>query len=638
MDSINNFFSNLGSKMPFASDFFSRNLKVGAGEISTMFVAVLAAVVVLIAVVVIIACACHTSAAKRKIARAAFASKKAPAQNAADDRVNATIAPIAPIAPIEDEEDEEEIDIRSPVAVIHPEEEEAQPEEEETQAEPTAEQPAEQQENEEQPVEQEEEPQATEQEEAPQNEEATESQDAQEEANAQEQQQEEEEAQPEEQAEEPAEAEQQVEEQAEQLEEEAAEAEEQEQQEEQTPLEETAGEEEPQTQEEEKPQAQEEETSQEEATVTPENDEEVAPQEQEAAQEDDAGDIDITESAQDTQENAAEQTAQDVQAPFEVRFAALMASARAADDAPQKPVVPVEKTSGEAVAMEDTEMKKEESKQVSAKAEPVQEQEDKKAKKGLIGTFEVSLCLDGYRFCLYASNKQLMYESVGFTSIEGAMKGIETFRKTLQECPYIITSDKYGRFRYVFNKRYQGENYTSAASAQSAAESVKRWAENAKVIVRNPKPEEIDAYKKGLEGLRTKDDVDWDEVARVEAAERKMGKFTVEEDGNGDEVIGYRFYLIANNAQILYTSAIYTSAAGALKAIDTFKRAVYVGNFYVDVDKFGHFRYILRSNATTTYVGESYTTRARAESSIESVKKFVKCATIVPFKKTVEEE
>ena len=492
METINNLFTDLGSKMPFATDFFASKLSVAGAEISAFFLVCLAAVVVLLALIVIIICLACAGSAKRKAAK-----RKAAGQTRAATREQAKRSDVLEEVKAT-EEDEDEVDIEpsvKPLAEEKPEEkEEIQTEKKEEEPQPIA-----------------------------------------------------------------------------------------------------------------------EEVAQEKAPVAVEEIIETTQPAEEVNEEP----IEATEKAAEPQE-AIKAT----EAPVQEKEEAVAAEATSA---------PEEKNSDAKVAEEVTQMKKEEVKKETAK------KEDSKAAKALVGTFEVSLCLDGYRFYLYASNKQLMYESVGFTSSEGAIKGIDTFRKTLQEYPYIITRDKYGRYRYVFNKRYQGENYTSAALARSAAESVKRWAENAKVIVRNAKPEAIEEYKKGVDALRTKDDVDWDLVAKEEKEAKPLGKFTVEEDGNQDEVIGYRFYLIANNAQILYTSAIYASAAGALKAIDTFKRAVYVGNFYVDKDKFGHFRYILRANATTTYVGESYTSRASAESSIESVKKFVKCAAIIPFKKGGDE-
>ncbi len=84
------------------------------------------------------------------------------------------------------------------------------------------------------------------------------------------------------------------------------------------------------------------------------------------------------------------------------------------------------------------------------------------------------------------------------------------------------------------------------------------------------------------------------------------------------------FLLKANNGQLLLESSGYTSAAGAKKAIDTFKNAVEVGEFSIDEDKNGNFKFILRASAHSQmlYHGETYGTRQSAESAIQSVKNF----------------
>lgn len=380
----------------------------------------------------------------------------------------------------------------------------------------------------------------------------------------------------------------------------------------------------------------------------PEQAEEAAPvQEEQAVDEIALVVADEIEPIQEAQEPAQDEAATAQEAESEETLAAPE-QAEAVEEAPKAENVPAavveEPKAEEPVAAKESkaEEAKEEKTAVEAavketKEKPMKEAKPKVEKKekkpsteGLVGKFEIALAIDGYRFCLYASNGQLMYESVGFTSIEGCKKGIETFRKTLREMPYSITKDKRGRFRFVFNKKYQGETYTDKPAATRAAESVKRWGADAKVIVTYPTDEEMKVYQDSLNNQRDKSDVDWTAVAKAEANAKKSGKIVTEAEMNGDEVYGYRFYLFANNAQILYTSALYASPATAAGAIDAFKRAVYIGNFYIDEDKTKHFRYILRGN-NITYVGESYANKSQAEKSIESVKNFVRTAIVMPY-------
>ena len=243
----------------------------------------------------------------------------------------------------------------------------------------------------------------------------------------------------------------------------------------------------------------------------------------------------------------------------------------------------------------------------------------------VIGKYEFELAPDGYHFYLLANNGQLLYDSVGFTTLEGAMTGVDTFRRAVANGNFAIISDKYGRYRYVLNRKYYGENYSTRAQCASSAESVKRFAPDAVVTAYEPTEEALAAFAAAKTALRTVDDVDWDAVEAAEAAAPKMGKFEISR-GEDKE---FRFYLVANNGQVLYTGKNYQKLCQCLAGIKSFKRAVYVGNFTVDQDKFGRFRYMLKNiGVAPAFVGESYTTRAQCESSIESVKSFVVTAKI----------
>ncbi len=241
------------------------------------------------------------------------------------------------------------------------------------------------------------------------------------------------------------------------------------------------------------------------------------------------------------------------------------------------------------------------------------------------GKYEFELAPDGYRFCLVANNGQLLYESIGFTSLEGATVGIDTFRRAVLGGTFAVISDKYKRYRYVLNRKYYGENYDSRSQCEKAVESVKRFAPDAVITEFAPTEDKVAAFDAARAALRTVKDVDWDAVEAREASAQKLGKFEIVR-GEDKE---FRFYLVANNGQVLYTGKNYQKLCQCLAGIKAFKRAVYVGNFWVDEDKFGRFRYILKNiGVAPAFMGESYTTRKQCESSIESVKNFVVTAEI----------
>lgn len=253
--------------------------------------------------------------------------------------------------------------------------------------------------------------------------------------------------------------------------------------------------------------------------------------------------------------------------------------------------------------------------------------------KTVVGKLNYYLTESGYYFSLDANNGQELFVSYSYTSLDGAMKGFETFAKAVKEGKFIVIQDKNGRFKYILNKKYQGPNYKNRAACENSIASVKKFAQSYKVNIIEPDEETKKAFAEYLDELKKSKDIDWDQIAKEEAVTPKSGSFEIEE---GED--GYRFYLYANNRQILYSSNIYSQAKTCASGIDAFKKAVYGGVVVIEKDKFGNYRYILRNSTTVTYAGESFNSEASARSSFESVKRFVKSATIVPFKKKADDE
>jgi uncharacterized protein YegP (UPF0339 family) len=240
------------------------------------------------------------------------------------------------------------------------------------------------------------------------------------------------------------------------------------------------------------------------------------------------------------------------------------------------------------------------------------------------GKYEFALEVDGFHFYLWANNGQLLFDSPSFTTLLGALNGLKTFQKAVQEGNFDIRVDKYDRYRFILARKYYGENYTTKEQCAKCVESVKKFANNSKILRCNPSKEEIKAFESAKATKRTPESVDWRAVEKAEAAAQKMGKFEI--CAEGDQ---YCFYLLANNGQILYSSRYYANEKACRSGIDSFKRAAYVGNFFVDRDKFGNYRYVLKNiGSAPSFIGESYDNKPQCEKIIESVKNFIVSATI----------
>jgi len=242
-----------------------------------------------------------------------------------------------------------------------------------------------------------------------------------------------------------------------------------------------------------------------------------------------------------------------------------------------------------------------------------------------VGKYEFDLEVDGFHFYLIANNGQILFDSPSFTTLLGALNGIKTFKKTVAEGKFDVKVDKYGRYRFILARKYYGENYATKEQCQKCVESVKNFASSAKILRYAPDREAVNAFEAARNSKRTPDDIDWKAVARAEAQAQKMGKFEICNEGEKQ----YCFYLTANNGQILYSSRYYASEAAAKAGVESFKRAAYVGNFFVDRDKFGNYRYVLKNiGSAPSFIGESYDNKAQCEKIIDSVKKFIVTATV----------
>lgn len=241
-----------------------------------------------------------------------------------------------------------------------------------------------------------------------------------------------------------------------------------------------------------------------------------------------------------------------------------------------------------------------------------------------VGKYEFELEVDGYHFYLIANNGQVLFDSPSFTTLLGAINGIKTFKKTVASSEFDIKVDKYNRYRFILANKYYGENYTTREQCQKCVESVRNFANNSRIIRFKPEKEALVAYETAKISKRSADDVDWNAIARAEEASPKRGKFEICQENNE-----FCFYLLASNGQILYSSRFYANENACRKGIESFKRAAYVGNFFVDRDKFGNYRYVLKNiGSAPSFIGESYDNKPQCEKIIESVKNFIVSASI----------
>ncbi len=102
------------------------------------------------------------------------------------------------------------------------------------------------------------------------------------------------------------------------------------------------------------------------------------------------------------------------------------------------------------------------------------------------GKYEIFPEAGFYKFRLKASNGEILVVSQGYAAKTGVAAGIETFKKNVEAGVFEVYTDKSGFAQFALfsaNKSRliaAGEFYETETRAQSAAESVKKFAERIK--------------------------------------------------------------------------------------------------------------------------------------------------------------
>lgn len=94
---------------------------------------------------------------------------------------------------------------------------------------------------------------------------------------------------------------------------------------------------------------------------------------------------------------------------------------------------------------------------------------------------------NGFTWYLKASNGEILCSQEGYTTKNGVLNGIESFRTNVFEGTFYVAKDKRGSFEFkLYTKNGRicavGESYPTKTSAVSAANSVVSFAKNAEIV------------------------------------------------------------------------------------------------------------------------------------------------------------
>lgn len=236
-----------------------------------------------------------------------------------------------------------------------------------------------------------------------------------------------------------------------------------------------------------------------------------------------------------------------------------------------------------------------------------------------------------YFFELHASNGEKLLSSEEYTTLAGAMKGIETHKANIARDNFRITTTKKGEyiFKLMSGKNTllcTGENYQSKVRCESAIESTKRFSETAYIG---------DAIKDVYVTIPVDDEEEIEEIPD----NGYVGKWIIGSKKLSDIEEVFYFELFASNGEKLLTSEDYTSYVGAVNGIHTHKANIEKDNFRIALTKRGDYIFkLLSGNGQLLCLGEHYKTKRRCESAVESVKRFAKNAAIFTDSTIAEEK
>ncbi|MGN1261711.1 MAG: DUF1508 domain-containing protein [Candidatus Enteromonas sp.] len=240
---------------------------------------------------------------------------------------------------------------------------------------------------------------------------------------------------------------------------------------------------------------------------------------------------------------------------------------------------------------------------------PAQELVAKEAK--ALGKYEVFPEAGFFKYRLKANNGQILLVSNSYKTLNGAIKGIETFRKNVEVGTHKVVTDKKGRGQWrIFTANegrlvVAGEIYPDAVRAQSALDSVLRFYATDKVVrLEEIPPEEIREWKANL----------------AEVKPSANGKIEIVLDEN-KKFIGR---LRASNGQLLFETSPYSTKAGLLSGIASIKDRAEAGNVNVTCDKQGSYQFkVFADNGMVLVMGQTYPSLDNAVSAANSTRNFL---------------
>ncbi len=284
---------------------------------------------------------------------------------------------------------------------------------------------------------------------------------------------------------------------------------------------------------------------------------------------------------------------------------------------PKKGSAPVEETKEEQPAEEPAPVEETKEEALPREEQPKAEApEEEVAPAKVLGKFEIYPEEDGFKYRLKANNGEILVVSSSYSTREGAHKGIETFRKNVDEGELLFYTDKndFSQWRLFSSNGARmiasGEFYPQKANAESSFESVKRFYMTEKIVDLDEIP---DKERREWVWKGDKDD------------DRGGGRFELFQENEK-----WQARLVASNGELLFTTSnAYASKESLKQALFTIIAIIRDQGFTIRKDKQGRFQFAVTGANGVMVLGESYGSSDSARSAANSVLCFLNRAEFI---------